>query len=325
MDQDEIELLDARGQIKRDKIEDLLVEVASGKCIFAATADPSQLYASRTPTSYEQDKGRILYARRIHEGRLKNLKTIQEMEELAIRTGQFSLSEREEKKNLTELLQRHTKAREGSTDAGYKLQLDHDIMKGRRRLEAIHMNEWDILKHALENRAEDVRASFFVSCCTLMGELLDIPVWESWDDFQAAQDLSFLLDAKRAYMRVSAGLSIKIIRAIARTAEWRVRWKSAKESGSPPFDGQTGSWDRNKLNLIYWSDFYDNVYSHPDSPADDVVQNDEYLQGWINGVVAKRKKHQVATSGPTVKRNGKAMTKVGETRRVINTPVKRRV
>ncbi|MCL2641863.1 MAG: hypothetical protein FWD53_13515, partial [Phycisphaerales bacterium] len=87
----------------------------------------------------------------------------------------------------------------------------------------------------------------------------------------------------------SCGLSVAIIRGIARSHEWKTRWRAAKETGTPVFPGSLGDWDANKRNLVWWSDFYDAVMRHPECPPDDVISNDELLQNWINGLGTKGK------------------------------------
>jgi len=32
--------------------------------------------------------------------------------------------------------------------------------------------------------------------------------------------------------------------------------------------------------MIFWLDFYDNVYSMPDKPSDDIIENDILLDDW---------------------------------------------
>ena len=80
-----------------------------------------------------------------------------------------------------------------------------------------------------------------------------------------------------AVARTQVGLPTVLVRALARSHEWRARWQAITQSGAAPFEGTSANWDRNKLNLIYWSKFYDNILSHPEAPDESVVNDDDAL------------------------------------------------
>ncbi|MDP5273660.1 hypothetical protein [Chengkuizengella axinellae] len=37
----------------------------------------------------------------------------------------------------------------------------------------------------------------------------------------------------------------------------------------------------NQVALAFWSNFYDNIFDHPERPSKDVVDNDELLDQWV--------------------------------------------
>jgi hypothetical protein len=318
------DILTEDGQIHPDKVEDLLIEVTTGKCIFTQTQHPFDLYACRSPVPHEQDKGRIVYSRALHDAQKMGLKSRAELLEFAQKRHLFDPNEQIDKNNQRILIEKWSKARQITSSPEQKLELDANLMKAHSKIAAIEVKEDELLRNCRESYAESQRISFYVSCCTLGGEMLDMPVWHSWDEFQQSTEDELILDATTAFMRVSAGLPIKIIRALARTRAWRDRWKASKESHSQPFEGIAGSWDKNKVSLVYWSDFYDSVYQHPECPPEEVVNNDDYLQDWLNQQIAKRKQAATQRPGksPVVTRGGKPMQKVGESHRKINTPVR---
>jgi hypothetical protein len=282
------DILDERGQVRPERVEDLLVEIATGKHLFVSARPPYDLFASRCPTNNEQERAQVVYVRATHEYRQQGMRTRSELEQFALRNEQIDPQERQRKQNLIEMAERLSKGREKTMDPTQKLEIDTQVQQIREQLWEIELNEREVFRHAAENRAEEIRTNFLVSCCTLGGEMLDTPVWANWAGFQECTDLRLIDDARRAYLRVSQGLPITIIRAVARTPEWRARWRSVRESNSVLFDSPAVSWDRNKLNIIYWSDFYDTVYQHPECPPEDVIRNDELLQDWLSQQVAKR-------------------------------------
>jgi hypothetical protein len=77
------------------------------------------------------------------------------------------------------------------------------------------------------------------------------------------------------------------LREIARTDPWRTIWMSRKSEigvfGSPVVD-----LSEEQRLLLVWSGVYDNIYEHPECPSDDVVADDDMLDGWM--LMQKRKR-----------------------------------
>ena len=316
------------GQIRPDKLEDLLVEVCSGKTIFTSAGE---LYASRSPSMAEQDTARIVYARKLHEVKRLGLPTRDQVEEKALALGILDPKERSEAKGLEGVMERQIKAREIATEAQQKVSLAGQIETLRRRLIELRGSEEMVFLHTAEVKAEEARTKYLVACCTRTGELLDKPLWPTWDSFQEYLNADLVHDARQAYLRASTGLAITIIRGLARNHEWRTRWRASKETGTPIFPGASSDWDANKRNLVWWTDFYDAVMKHPECPSEDVLRDDEALQEWINGLSSKGKA-PASASAPKQPRtfldgNGRRIPSVtvGQERIAVNQPYKVRV
>ncbi len=315
-------LLDEGGQIKESLVDDLLVEVISGRSLFTSAAE---LYASRSPTFNEQDKARIIYTRRFFETR-KTLPTKEQLEKVAVEKGIFVAAEREEVTSLEGLVTRLMRTRENTRDPKQKVELAAEMVGLRDRIMELRAVEGEVFIHSAEAKAENTRTAFMVSCCTLHGELLDKPLWAEWSEYQGCSNVTLLNDSRRAFLRAWHGLPIKIIRAIARTAEWRGRWKAAQETNAPVFDGSPSNWDASKRNLTWWSDFYDTVYRHPQSPSEEIIANDDALQEWMNLQIAKNKQGPKAPDNrpPRTFTDGRGRhipsVKVGEETIAVNTP-----
>ena len=279
------DLLDKDGQVRPERVDDLLIEVVSSKRLFTFE---NELYATRSPIADEQDKARVFYRRALHKAAQMGLPGRQELRTRMIDLGVLDADDIAERAAFEKTLENLTRAREHTTDPRQKVALDAELMDYRTRLMVIEYNEEEVLKHSAEGRAEDSRIDFLTSCCTVGGEFLDELIWKEWSEYQNSINYGLLVESRESFVRTLAGLSIKIIRALARTPAWRARWKTSQHAGVSPFGGTAADWDRNKVNLIYWSDFYDSVYQHPEHPADDVIANDELLQEWLNTQLAKK-------------------------------------
>lgn len=69
-------------------------------------------------------------------------------------------------------------------------------------------------------------------------------------------------------------------REIARTEPWRQYW-SAKEATSSIFDVPATYLTDEQLTLISWTRLYDNVFQHPKCPSDEVIEDDDMLDGFL--------------------------------------------
>jgi hypothetical protein len=296
-------ILDEHGAVRRNLVDDLLIEIISGRSVFVSGGE---MYAVRNPTMDEQDAARMVYARRMHECRKAGIPCREDLEKIALEMGYFDQAERDETRAIEQMIDRSIKAREKTHDPRQKVTLAASIETLRSKFVEIKMREEEVFLHSAESRADDVRVDFLLSRCTLTGELLDMSAWKSWEEFLTSTNLRLIADARKAFVRVSNGLPIKIIRAVARTSEWKTRWRGAREAGVPVFSQPAGDWDANKRNLAWWSDFYDSIAKHPESPDEATVNNDEALQDWLNNQVALRDKAQ--RQQPNANRQRKPVT-----------------
>ena len=322
------DILDRDGQVKPEMANDLLVEVISGKLLFESCGE---MYASHTPNNTETEQGRIVYARRLRLCRQRGLPGQDALREAALKSGQFDPEEVKQKANLLKMLGSNASARQKTTDAIQKATLDAEMERMRGKIHQLEIKEQEVLCNSAESVAEDTRRDFFVACCTMTGELLDRQVWKTWEEYQNCTNIGLMTDSRGAFLRVSIGLPSSIIRALARCHDWRTRWRGAKDSNAPVFDGPSGGWDSNKLSLVYWSEFYDAIANHPEAPSDQVINDDAALQDWLNAQLAQREKEKAGRrprgqNAALTYRDGsgrrRQMTQIGSSTIEVNTPYK---
>lgn len=67
-------------------------------------------------------------------------------------------------------------------------------------------------------------------------------------------------------------------RNIAKSSLWRSFWNIGKDK---VFGKPTSEWTEEQLTLVGYSMMYDSVYEHPEKPPDNVVNDDDMLDGWM--------------------------------------------
>ena len=102
------------------------------------------------------------------------------------------------------------------------------------------------------------------------------PVWEE-DDFWKNTD-PILEEATSVY--IENKISDKDFRELARTDPWRSIWSSRKSEGSL-FGVPAVDLTEEQKNLIIWSSLYDNIHEHPNCPSDEVINDDDMIDGWL--------------------------------------------
>lgn len=70
------------------------------------------------------------------------------------------------------------------------------------------------------------------------------------------------------------------IRWIARNYPWRQMWTGSKKR-SAVFNRSPIDLDKNQLALLSYSQMYDNVYENPDHPKQEIIDDDDALDGWF--------------------------------------------
>jgi hypothetical protein len=118
--------------------------------------------------------------------------------------------------------------------------------------------------------------------------------WSEWQDFLDETDNTFIQNVIIGIFEKEQ-VTIKQLRAIARSPQWRFRWAAYKTSGDlfgKPLSELTNDQD----SLTYWSQVYDVAYESMDRPTQSVIDDDDALDKWFEDQ-SKNKKVKEAESG----------------------------
>jgi hypothetical protein len=77
------------------------------------------------------------------------------------------------------------------------------------------------------------------------------------------------------------------IRDIAKSEPWRSIWILRDSNSYELFSNNGRELSVDQKNLLVWSRMYDNINESPDCPGDDVIDDDDMLDGWF---ILQRKK-----------------------------------
>lgn len=77
-------------------------------------------------------------------------------------------------------------------------------------------------------------------------------------------------------------------RELARTDPWRTTW-SVRKGESSLFGVPAADYTDEQRTMVGWSSLYDSVWEHEQRPTDEVVTDDDMLDGWL---IVQRRKHE---------------------------------
>ena len=238
------------------ELEEYLAEIITGKKFFTFN---DKVMAMRFPSSDDKDNSRVFYIRRYKELIANGLPKKEDFIKFLIDTGNLDKDFYKTKKMYEDRLKKLVDVRDKTNSDMQLIQIKKDIYAVCDKISEMEVEESSLLLNTAEVSAESYRINYLIFCCLLCGDELNDRYWKNFNDFKKEKDYSLLKKCKEVYKELNNGISGDIIRAIARSDEWSKRWTASKKTGSPVFNGTISDWDKNKVELCYWSNFYDNI------------------------------------------------------------------
>lgn len=144
----------------------------------------------------------------------------------------------------------------------------------RTKLEELSGQRHTYAHLSCSGAASIVRSRYVLACSifTLGGVAVfsDDTLWE--------EDNVLLDRVMEVYMR--SKLEEAQFRELARTEPWRSLW-SARQAEKGVFGVSVVDLTEEQKSLVCWSSLYDNILQHPSSPPEEVVKDDDMLDGWM--------------------------------------------
>jgi hypothetical protein len=87
-------------------------------------------------------------------------------------------------------------------------------------------------------------------------------------------------------------LSESQVRELSRSEPWRSLWSVHEDAGCRLFVDNERMLSVEQKNIIIWSHMYDNIHESTDCPSEDIIDDDDMLDGWLIIQRKKREKDQ---------------------------------
>ena len=144
----------------------------------------------------------------------------------------------------------------------------------------------------------------FLTRCGVLDPINNTPYWKNEEMFNGEKDFVLRKRVFLEYIIFAHGLTQPVIRYIARSNLWRIRYVTAIKTGDSLFGRPINQYTVDQLTLMYWSHFYQSVYEMlpDDRPSESIIEDDEALDAYMKDWQAEKSRDSTASKA---KKNNK--------------------
>ena len=261
--------------MKQHEREFFVARIRSG--IVPVSNNHATVYVHAPTMIQSLEAGRLAmsaYDKALYEGMM----TQDQMEEWMIDHGLWSYEEEQRMEGIQDDIKRLRKEIYTNRDnERLRERIRLYIRAGERGYTDLAMKKAEYTLNTCEGLALAAKYKFIIkNCCTTVdGEpygFEDMTV-----DFVSSQ-----------YQ--TSSLSEKELREIAREEPWKSTWSVYGKSENMLFNNKDRELTQDQKSILIWSTMYDNIQEHLECPSEEVIKDDDVLDGWF--VVQKEKREQ---------------------------------
>jgi hypothetical protein len=206
----------------------------------------------------------------------RGLKTEDEMIEWMIERGLWENKDEERIKGLEKDIERlKLEIYQAANDDKLKSRIRLYLRAGEKQLSQMHSKKSKYFLNTCEGVANICKIHKMLKLCTYNGsDLCDFDL--------------FPIDLVSNYY-FSKVLGERKIRELARTDPWRGIWSMNDSGAYKLFSNSDRQLSIDQRNILIWSRMYDNVQESLECPSDDIIEDDDMLDGWF---ISQRKKRE---------------------------------
>lgn len=230
------------------------------------------------------------------ESHLVGVLTYTEIRECLIVRGLWSAHDEEQLKLLTEKIEDFKVGLyENWADSGARFQIRHALDKGRAeatRLEGIRHS----LDHiTCDGIATSAKIRCLIGCSIKRGD--GTPYWD--DPLVCLSEPDDILEQIIEQVLINR-LNEAETRELSRNEPWRSIWSARQYAGNGLFGAPAVDLTDEQRTISLWSSIYDSIKEHPECPADDIIDDDDMIDGWLILQRRKREESQAKKRGDEI-------------------------
>jgi len=143
-----------------------------------------------------------------------------------------------------------------------------------------------------EAKANEERLAYW--CRRYVYKSEDELLWSAREDYNKDKDYILRTNVFAEYSRFVLGLKTDLVRYIARSNLWRIRYVTALKCGTDLFGRPAVDFSADQTNLLYWSHFYQGIYEMmpDDQPSEEIIEDDAALDAYMENYYKEMKKER---------------------------------
>lgn len=276
-------------------LELLLYRIISGKFYFFYKNETYELRQPSVDIKYDSE---ILYNKIIYEEKYNEWLREDNLDRILITLGLWTMDTKTILKSLDKNID-DTKVKLYEQRASKKAVKDNKkkLNNTRNQVSRLLNAKSDIFSHTLEGYAASIKNEHVI-CNTLYKNnnlVFDKGIKNDEHSYTLFNNL-----VKEINEHVLDSYHFKLL---ARSDMWRMYWNANKDN---VFPGSTSEWSFDQRTLVNVSRMYDNVHEHPECPEEEVIKDDDMLDGWMifekRKTQSKKKQERVDNLNPKLKK-----------------------
>lgn len=154
-------------------------------------------------------------------------------------------------------------------DTTKRAKIKFKIQELKDNIDDIYNKQHSLDYLTIDHYCDNIRHEFIISNTLYIYDSKDLVFKESVDSNLFNQIITHI--SKNM-------IGLPTYKKIARSDYWRNYWNNNKIN---ILDEPVKEWSEEQKSLINISCMYDKIYEHPESPSDDIIADDDALDGWM--------------------------------------------
>lgn len=183
---------------------------------------------------------------------------------------------------------------------GTRRKLERNLEESKTKLADTEAKQSNIMSNTAEYLANE--AALFQMMRSLVYTMSDEPLWpDEKSFFHTKRHFTPFVNFLAQVVFSEGMLTATQVRLVARSGEWRILWTCGRENLVSLFNRPVSDLNVNQRSLVYWSKIYDIGYESTDRPSQDVIDDDDRYDDWLENHLKDQDKDSRSIS----KRRGK--------------------
>jgi hypothetical protein len=296
-------------ELSFEELDRTINDIAAGQKLVTAENSKGQeiLLLFRHPSLKDRARAEIVYKRALAAAKKDGFLSIEEMEKIITQRKLFTEADQAAVEKLQSRLEGQRAVLLKTTRVPARRdRLKDNIADLEEQIAVIQAKRENALEFTSERKAAEAKLLYYTQRGVLDPDT-EQRFWDTESLFRDEKDAFFVKAVFVQYIVYIHGMDVSLLRYIARSNLWRVRFSTAMKTGGDLFGCPISEYSPDQLMLSYWSNFYQSVYEmlSDDRPPENVITDDAALDAYMKDWHAERSRDDAASRAKKGNKHGK--------------------